>query len=71
MADKTILIVGTYDTKNDELDYMADRVRAMDGGVLTMDISVLGDPATPTDLSKHDVAEAGGSSIQAGHRQRR
>jgi uncharacterized protein (UPF0261 family) len=65
MADKTILIVGTYDTKNDELDYMADRVRAMDGGVLTMDISVLGDPATPTDLSKHDVAEAGGSSIQA------
>ena len=65
MADKTILIVGTYDTKNDELDYMADRVRAMDGGVLTMDISVLGDPATPTDLSKHDVAEAGGSRIQA------
>ena len=64
MADKTILIVGTYDTKNDELDYMADRIRAMGGGVLTMDISVLGDPAEPTDLSKHDVAEAGGSSIQ-------
>lgn len=64
MADKTILIVGTYDTKNDELDYMAGRIRAMGGGVLTMDISVLGDPAEPTDLSKHAVAEAGGSSIQ-------
>ena len=65
MADKTILIVGTYDTKNDELDYMADRVGALGGGVLTMDVSVLGDPVEPTNYSKHDVAEAGGSSIQA------
>ena len=65
MTDKTILIVGTYDTKNDELDYMAERVTAMGGGVLTMDISVLGDPAKPTDLSKHQVAEEGGSTIQA------
>jgi len=65
MADKTILIVGTYDTKNDELAYMADRVCALGGGVLTMDISVLGDPEKPTDLSKHDVAAAGDSSIQA------
>ena len=65
MADKTILIVGTYDTKNDELEYMAERVKAMGGGVLSMDISVLGDPANPTDISKHEVAEAAGSSIQA------
>ncbi len=65
MTDKTILIVGTYDTKNDELEYMAERIRAQGGGVLSMDVSVLGDPVKPTDYSKHDVAEAGGSSIQA------
>lgn len=65
MTDKTILIVGTYDTKNDELDYMAQRISALGGRVLRMDISVLGDPATPTDISKHAVAEAAGSSIQA------
>ena len=65
MSDKTILIVGTYDTKNDELEYMAERVRAMGGGVLTMDISVLGNPENPTDISKHKVAEAADSSIQA------
>ncbi|MGB0865788.1 MAG: Tm-1-like ATP-binding domain-containing protein [Granulosicoccaceae bacterium] len=65
MGDKTILIVGTYDTKNDELDYMAERVKAQGGSVLSMDISVLGDPLTPTDFSKHQVAEEGGSSIQA------
>ncbi|MBD3666103.1 Tm-1-like ATP-binding domain-containing protein [Sulfitobacter sp. TSTF-M16] len=65
MTDKTILIVGTFDTKNDELAYMAERIRAQGGGVLTMDISVLGDPDEPTDVSKHQVAEAGGSSIRA------
>lgn len=64
MADKTILLVGTYDTKNDELEYMAERITTMGGGVLSMDISVLGDPETPTDLSKHDIASAAGSSIQ-------
>ena len=65
MADKTILIIGTYDTKNDELEYMVERVTAMGGAALTMDVSVLGDPQKPTDYSKHDVARAGGSSIQA------
>jgi uncharacterized protein (UPF0261 family) len=65
MTDKTILIVGTYDTKNDELEYMAERIHALGGGVTTMDISVLGDPEKPTDISKHEVAEAGGSTIQA------
>ena len=65
MTDKTILIVGTYDTKNDELEYMAARIRALGGGVMTMDISVIGDPEKPTDISKHEVAEAGQNTIQA------
>lgn len=65
MTDRTILVIGTYDTKNDELAYMAGRIRAMGGSVLSMDISVLGDPVTPTDISKHEVAEAAGGSIQA------
>ena len=65
MADKTILVVGTYDTKDDELLFMAERIRAGGGGVLTMDVSVLGEPSRPADISKHQVAEASGSSIQA------
>ena len=65
MTDKTILIIGTYDTKDDELNYMAERITAIGGGVLTMDVSVLGDPSRPCDISKDDVAGAGGSSIQA------
>lgn len=65
MSDKTILIVGTYDTKDDELNYMAERINSQGGGVLTMDVSVLGDPSAPCDYSKHDVAGAADSSIQA------
>lgn len=62
--DKTILVVGTYDTKDAELNYLAEKIRAQGGRVCTMDVSVLGDPEAPTDYSKHDVAEAGGSSIK-------
>ncbi len=64
MSDKTILVVGTYDTKDDELNYIADVIRQQGGTVCTMDVSVLGNPKNPTHYSKHDVAEAGGSSIK-------
>ncbi|QBY01465.1 UPF0261 family protein [Rhodophyticola sp. CCM32] len=63
MLDKTILVIGTYDTKDDELGFLANVIREQGGQVVTMDVSVLGDPSAPADYSKHDVAEAGGSSI--------
>ncbi|MEP3298343.1 MAG: Tm-1-like ATP-binding domain-containing protein [Pseudoruegeria sp.] len=65
MTNKTILVIGTYDTKDDELGYLAGVIRDQGGCVLTMDVSVLGDPSKPCDYSKHDVAEEGGSSIKA------
>jgi uncharacterized protein (UPF0261 family) len=61
----TILIIGTYDTKAPELDYLQSCIEMQSATALTMDVSVLGDPPQPTHLSKHDVAEAAGSSIQA------
>ena len=63
MGDR-ILIVGTYDTKDDELTYLAGVIRAQGGVALTMDVSVLGNPKGPTDWSKHQVIEAGGSTIE-------
>ena len=65
MTDKTILVIGTYDTKDDELKFLADVIRKQGGQVVTMDVSVLGDPSKPTDYSKHDVAREGGNSIEA------
>lgn len=60
-----ILVVGTYDTKDDELTYLANVIRGQGGEVLTMDVSVLGDPALATAWSKHDVAVAAGSTVAA------
>ena len=65
MTDKTILVIGTYDTKDGELGFLADVIHAQGGQVIMMDVSVLGDPPKPTDYSKHDVAQEGGSSIEA------
>ena len=65
MSDRTILVIGTYDTKDDELSFLAGVIRDQGGRVLSMDVSVLGDPSAPTDYSKHDVAGEGGSSIAA------
>lgn len=58
-----ILIVGTWDTKSEELSYLAGVIRAQGGSPLSMDVSVLGEAALPVDWTKHQVAEAGGSSI--------
>jgi uncharacterized protein (UPF0261 family) len=63
-ASKTILVIGTYDTKSDELEYLSERIHNQGGKTLTMDVSVLGDPPTPTAISKHDVAQAAESNIQ-------
>ena len=65
MTDKTILVIGTYDTKDDELTFLADVIHAEGGQVITMDVSVLGEPSKPTVYSKHDVAQEAGSSIAA------
>jgi len=64
MGDR-ILIVGTYDTRDEELTYLAGVIHSQGGTALTMDLSVLGDPSAPTDWSKHDVAQAAGGTIAA------
>jgi uncharacterized protein (UPF0261 family) len=64
MGDR-ILIVGTFDTKDDELGYIADVIRRQGGVALTMDVSVLGEAARATDWSKHEVAGAADATIDA------
>ena len=64
MTTKTILVVGTYDTKEPELRFIEQCIREQGAAVLSMDVSVLGNPAAPTDISKHDVASATGMSIE-------
>jgi len=63
MKEKMILLIGTYDTKGPEMRFIEQCINEQGARVLTMDVSVLGDPQAPTDISKHDVAHAAGMSI--------
>ncbi len=53
-----ILLIGTGDTKSDEMLFMRDCINQAGGITVFMDVSVLGNPAFPVDFSKHDVAAA-------------
>ncbi len=64
MTTKTILLIGTYDTKEPEMRFIEQAIKAQGADVLTMDVSVLGDPLEPTDISKHEVAQAAGMTIE-------
>ena len=61
---KTILVIGTYDTKDPELRFVCDCIGKLGGHVISMDVSVLGDPSQPADISKHEVAAAAGKTIR-------
>lgn len=60
-----ILVIGTGDTKADELAFLADRVRRAGGRPVMLDVSVLGDPPYAPDHDKHAVAAAAGTTIPA------
>ncbi|WP_439615119.1 Tm-1-like ATP-binding domain-containing protein [Shinella sp.] len=58
-----ILVIGTGDTKADELSFMRERIEAVDGRAVMMDVSVLGDPPYRPEHDRHAVAQAAGTTI--------
>jgi uncharacterized protein (UPF0261 family) len=60
-----VLIIGTADTKADELLFLKQRIEADRARVLVMDVGVLGAPSFAPDVRNADVAAAAGSSLQA------
>jgi uncharacterized protein (UPF0261 family) len=60
-----ILVIGTGDTKSDELSFMADVIAEAGGLPVMVDVSVLGDPSYRPDYSRHDIAAAADTTIEA------
>ncbi|MCA3180535.1 MAG: Tm-1-like ATP-binding domain-containing protein [Burkholderiaceae bacterium] len=60
-----ILVVGTADTKSDELRYLSERVAAAGGLAATMDVGVLGTPTFAPDVRNAEVAAAAGTTLAA------
>ena len=64
MSAPRILIVGTCDTKSDEITFLAAQVVAAGGQPLIMDVGVADQDRLRTDLANTDVAAAAGVSLR-------
>jgi uncharacterized protein (UPF0261 family) len=63
---KTVLLIGTLDTKGREIAYLRDRVRTLGLGTLVLDSGILGEPlGCEPDISREQVAQAAGYDIDA------
>lgn len=63
---KTVLLIGTLDTKGREIAYLRDRLHKLGLHTLVLDSGILGEPLDcPPDISRAEVAQAAGNTIQA------
>jgi uncharacterized protein (UPF0261 family) len=62
-ASHSILVVGTLDTKGNEVRFLRDRLVAAGLAATVVDIGVLGSPAFQPDVPREEIARAAGESI--------
>lgn len=60
MSGKTIIILATLDTKGIETQYVREQIEKLGEKALVVDVGVVGHPATKADITRQEVAEAGG-----------
>jgi uncharacterized protein (UPF0261 family) len=60
----TVVLVGTLDTKGHEYAFVRDRIEARGVGVLLVDAGILGEPLAEPDVTRQEVATAGGADVQ-------
>jgi uncharacterized protein (UPF0261 family) len=62
---KTVLVIGTLDTKGPEIAYFRDRLLALGVGVIVADSGILAGPLDIVpDVSRAEVARLGGTTIE-------
>src|SRR4249919_2238708 len=60
----TVVLVGTLDTKGIEYAYLRDRLHEHDVAVILVDVGVLDEPLVQPDVTRREVAEAGGTDVE-------
>ena len=60
---KTVVILGALDTKGQEFAFVRDLVSGQGLQTLVVDFGVLGQPAFQPDVSREQVAAAGGGDL--------
>lgn len=62
--DKTILLLGTLDTKGLEFGYVKEKIIGQGHRSIVVDVGVVGNPLLEPDIGKDEVAHAAGTTIQ-------
>ena len=62
---KTVCVVGTMDTKGIEFAFIKEQIESSGVSTCVMNTGILGAPQLTPDISADEVAQAGGSSLQA------
>ncbi|MFL5860486.1 MAG: Tm-1-like ATP-binding domain-containing protein [Solirubrobacteraceae bacterium] len=62
-ADATVVLVGTLDTKGREYAYLRAAIEAAGAATILVDTGVLGEPQATADVSREEVARAGGADV--------
>jgi uncharacterized protein (UPF0261 family) len=60
---KIIAVLSTLDTKGRESAYLREQIEALGARALLVDIGVVGQAGTPADVTRAEVAEAGGTPL--------
>lgn len=63
MSDKTIVVLTTLDTKGQEAQYLRGQIEKFGHKALVVDTGVTGVPAAKADITREEVADAGGHTI--------
>ena len=61
---KAVVIVGALDPKGRELAFVKDLVEQQGLAALVVDFGILGEPTIPADVSREEVARAGGGDLE-------
>lgn len=61
---KSIVILGTLDTKGDELRYVRERIIALGARAIVVDAGIMDPPAFPPDIDRAAVAAAAGTRVE-------
>lgn len=61
---KTVLLIGTCDTKGEEIAFMKDVIESENVACMVMDIGLMKDPMIKPDITRQEVAAASGHTLE-------
>ena len=64
MNGKTIVVLATLDTKGTEAEYLCRQIEKLNNTALVIDTGVVGTPTSEADITRQQVAQAGGTSLK-------